>query len=106
MGYMVAFCPEEDDADLELGDQFATNSGYAAFLDWLDTLGPEYDALLGLAEEGCAVPGELLDDLDRVLSEKPGKPSADVLGVARALRDAVRDAPPGTAAIGVTDGEA
>ena len=106
MGIAVVYCLEDDDANLELGDEFASLSGYRAFLDWIDRLSADYDALQGLAEEGCVVPEALEEDLCRALREKPGQPGAYVLGVARALLAAVRDAPPGTAAVGITDGEA
>ena len=106
MGFAVVYCPEDDDANLELGDEFASLSGYGALRDWIDRLGADYDALQGLAEDGCAVLEALEKDLCRALREKPGQPGAYVLGVARALLAAVRDAPPGTAAVGLTDGEA
>jgi hypothetical protein len=103
---MIAYAPGDEDAPVELGDQFASTAGYAGFLDWVETLGADYVALHELSEDGCADLAELEEELTRALSEKPGKPSADVLGVARALRDAVRAAPTGTASVGVTDGEA
>ena len=110
MGYFVVYCPEDDDADLVGGDQVASNSGYAAFVEWAAELRDGYVELAELADKGVLGSPEELEALEaqlaRALRAKPDRPSPDVRGVARRLLAALRERPEGTAAMAVTDGTA
>lgn len=105
MGYFVSFQVEghDDPAD---GDHVASTAGWAAFLDWAGALDEEeWPELAWLSENAWSDdPVRLEDDLADAVKAKPGKPSPDVLGVARSLLDAVRARPEGAVALVVTDG--
>jgi hypothetical protein len=107
---MACWLGEADDAEPELGDEVATNSGYAEFVEWAAELGEDYAELAALAENGVIDNPESLEvveaQLARALRNKPDPPSADVLGVGKRLLAALQQRPKGTAALSVTDGTA
>ncbi len=104
MGYFVVYAPEDEDAPVVGGDEIASNSGYAAFLEWIDGLSDErFPTLYDLSEQGGTEDLKALaKELTRALRE--GDPPADVAEVVKRLLRAVKEAPAGAAARGVTDG--
>jgi hypothetical protein len=107
---MVCWLGEADDAEPELGDEIASNSGYGAFIEWAAELGDDYAELAALAENGVIDNPESLGaveaQLARALRQRPDRPTPDVLGVAKRLLAALQQRPKGTAAMSITDGTA
>jgi hypothetical protein len=108
---MACWLGEADDAEPELGDEIASNSGYAVYLEWTDRLDAgDYAHIIELAEKGMLTDPEELANLEaelaRALRRKPGRPTPDQLGVAKRLLAALQQRPKGTAALSITDGTA
>ena len=104
MGYFVAFAVEGRDEPVD-GDEIASNSGYASFQEWAANLPADYPELGHLGEHGVADDFEQLEsDLEHAIRSRPGKPSEDVLHVARRLLAIMRTRPDDALALVVTDG--
>jgi hypothetical protein len=129
MSYFLAF--GLDDESLVDGPDLATIRGWASFIAWTDTieLSQETYPVIHLAEHGgwwsaeneagqfsegladdeeaqgdTKALAELEQSLDRLIKQKPGKPSKEALSVARALLSGLRQRPPRAIAVVVTDG--
>jgi hypothetical protein len=95
------------------GPDLATTRGWYDFGTWALGLGEGYPELAYIAEFGECLTEDGADadaleqleaELTRTLQERPGDPSGDVLGVGERLLGALRQRPPGTVALIVTDG--
>lgn len=109
MSYYVAFAVEGREGVVD-GDEVGSARGWYEFGSWVERLGDDYPVLSFLVEEGGVGSaediGRLEQELAQALSERPGKPSEDVIEVGRRLLAEVKGRPPGAEELAITDGTA
>jgi hypothetical protein len=105
MGYFACYVVSEDGPPVD-GDQVATARGLLAWGDWVLARTEAYPLAAELAEEGALAGVEELAELEKELRRMGSEQAPEhVGGVTTRLLDAVRQRPPGTLGILVSDGE-
>jgi hypothetical protein len=106
VSYFLSFIADPDDARAVDGDEVCTTWGMLALMDYCATLdAEEYPELSPWQDETWSDdPAALEAEVARAIKEKPGEPSANVLGILRALLAGLKARPDDAAAVVLTDG--
>jgi hypothetical protein len=105
MGFELVFAVKDGPEEGVAAGDVATIRGWAAFSDWASQLPDDYPEAVQLGEEGeCSGIAELEAELRQALAGKDGKPSTEVVSVAKRLLTLLSERPEGAEGFVITDG--